>query len=465
MPRSDRDLLELFATATGDRNPLHLNRSYAATAGYDANVVFGTLLVLQALDLVAEAAPGPVRRVRADFRAPVLEGQAYDLDVHRRATGMFQVDVRNRSGRVAAAVTVERATDDVARPVRSLDTVFPSDDKAAFSALGDWRAGAEFAVACEGDHAALKRLAPRSDSVAGTDTLALLGTVTRVVGMVCPGEAAILRSFDVQFDENGLASPQGRVTVTRVDHRFDVTHLTIAFDGAVAQVTAGFRRPAPAVLRWDDALELVEPGEFVGVRAIAVGASRGLGHAASRLLLAGGAHVLATSRRDAVDAVDVGAAGNRLDTASFDVTRSIPASLVEYEAHLLLWFATPPITASASPRWQADDYDAYRAVYAEAMEACAVALAPLRGLLVPSSTYVDKHPPGLAEYAAAKALGERVADFLVERAMVRRTERPRLPPVLTQQNNTSRGLAATGLQDIRAAAEMLLPPLRRLANG
>lgn len=99
-----------YAEASGDRNPLHLDDDIAHTAGFERAIAHGMLTMGHlASALVAwtgdEAA---IRRIRAQFRAPVLVeetivagGRVRALDPERR-TAILDVWVRvDRGGKQA----------------------------------------------------------------------------------------------------------------------------------------------------------------------------------------------------------------------------------------------------------------------------------------------------------------------------------------------------------------------------
>lgn len=82
-PPATPEQLALYARASGDSNPLHLDRDFARQAGFDDLVVHGMLGMAQLGRLLTETvAPEQILSFSARFIGVVLVGQA----VHYRAT-------------------------------------------------------------------------------------------------------------------------------------------------------------------------------------------------------------------------------------------------------------------------------------------------------------------------------------------------------------------------------------------
>ena len=66
-------------------------------------------------------------------------------------------------------------------------------------------------------------------------------------------------------------------------------------------------------------------------------------------------------------------------------------------------------------------------------------LGTLRGLLYPSSVYVEERPVGFAEYVAAKAAGEALCATWRHLRPAQRVIVPRFPPLVTDQTTARLG--------------------------
>lgn len=100
-----RERVAAYAEAGGDRNPLHLDDEVARAAGFPGIVAHGMFTMGHLASCVAAWAGGPerVRRLTAQFRAPVFPGEEIVAGGRVKA-----VDVERGVALVECWVSVER---------------------------------------------------------------------------------------------------------------------------------------------------------------------------------------------------------------------------------------------------------------------------------------------------------------------------------------------------------------------
>ena len=103
----------------------------------------------------------------------------------------------------------------------------------------------------------------------------------------------------------------------------------------------------------------------------------------------------------------------------------------------LFYFATPPISASPTGRFQYDVFERFKDCYVRAFYDLIVRCAPEAGrklsVLYPSSMFVTDTPPNMGEYAASKAAGESLCAFLQSAIKGLHIHIERLPRLPTDQ--------------------------------
>jgi hypothetical protein len=443
--------VEAFAAVSGDWNPAHVDALAARRLIAGGPIVHGVHVLLWALDA---AGPGPgLARVRCTFRQPVRVGE------HASATSDGTSVAVESGGRDAIEATVEWGA---AAP----DGFVPRQRARAEPVH---RSGGDLAEAegaleiASGDLAALfPALAARVPA----GQLAALVSVSRLVGMECPGRFSILRALDLRFDGRPVG-PTLSWRVARFDPRFSSVRLEVAADGVRGAVEA-FLAPPPAVQPGTAELaDAIEPGAFAGARALVVGGSRGLGEVAAKLLARGGADVRATWRDGAEDARrvcdDIRAAGFRAEPLRFDVlARDVPGELVGFRPTHLLYFATPHIALAESARFQPALLRGYVACYVDGFVRLVETLAADGAALVafyPSTAALDEIQPRALEYASAKAAGEAACRHLERLYPAARIVVRRLPRIRTDATATVMPVAAA------EAAAVMRDVLRDLRAG
>ncbi len=72
-----RERIAAYAEASGDRNPLHLDDAFARSVGFPGLIAHGMLTMGHLATCLTRWAgdPGALRRLRVQFRAPVLAGE------------------------------------------------------------------------------------------------------------------------------------------------------------------------------------------------------------------------------------------------------------------------------------------------------------------------------------------------------------------------------------------------------
>ena len=73
--------LELFAAASGDRNPVHVSPEYARRTPFGEPVVFGALAALAAFAHLPKQRERRLESVRLEFRGPLAVGASYGVEL------------------------------------------------------------------------------------------------------------------------------------------------------------------------------------------------------------------------------------------------------------------------------------------------------------------------------------------------------------------------------------------------
>lgn len=103
----DEDQTQRYAEASGDRNPIHLDRQAARKSGFPGVIVHGMCTMAFAskalLDNLAGGDPGRLRRLAVQFSRPVLPGQtiltrAWALGEGEHGSKLFGFETVNSKG-------------------------------------------------------------------------------------------------------------------------------------------------------------------------------------------------------------------------------------------------------------------------------------------------------------------------------------------------------------------------------
>lgn len=452
-----------MAQWSGDRNPMHVDEIVARRLITGLPVVHGVHVALEALSRWGERAGAPCNSMRAEFSKPISVGDVVMFSSQQQgAVTVLQAKVDGAIHMsLALGAAAAPTTPDLGLEAERL----PWGDQPLDDSPGAWLDRTCELPAVHGDLASVQRAA----SVIGADGIHLLGQLSTLVGMGCPGLHSIFSSFELHRSD---ARDKGRFRVVKFDNRFRL--MRIAIQGAWrGEVRAFVRSPPQPQPSMEDVMRQVRPQLPQGHRSWVLGGSRGLGELAAKVAAAAGSQVLltyASGRDDALRvAQEINAAGRgRALVGHYRVGETDPREFCSKHdlPGAVFFFATPRIAGRRRGVFDPQRLHEFLRVYCEAPAELAICLdealldhptsAPLR-IFSPSSSYVEELPNGMLEYAMAKAASEVMARDLNKRLRRVQFSTSRLPKLPTDQ--TSGILAAAGPSALDVVTPHLLATL------
>ncbi len=453
-----------FATFSGDWNPMHVDAVAARRTQAGAPVVHGMHTLLWCLDAIGCARPSlpsiASMKLRADqmiylgdrVEAVLLQQTATSLRAEVLVDGAVACRLALGFGPLAAPLPAA-PEGDLFAPEQAidldLDAMETMQGRVAFASPAS-AAVEEFPAAC---------------AMLGASRVLALASMTRLVGMVCPGLNSIFGGVDVKFCETDTVGELS-FAVRKLDRRFRMVRMGVAGGGLQGSVDCFARMPPAAQSSMVEVSQRVDRVEFAGNVMLVIGGSRGLGEITAKIAAAGGARVMisyAAGRDDALRvAAEINGAGGQCDVLHYDATQPATAQLQNLPAlptHLC-YFSTPHIGRRKRPLFDAARLDLFLRFYVigfhDLCQALREAGAASLSVLYPSSVFVAERPPELAEYAMAKAAGEELCrDMNLALAPLHITS-VRLPRLDTDQNASVTELAT------ERGLDVMLPIIRAM---
>lgn len=427
-----------FADLSGDANPIHVDPLAARRLQFGAPVVHGVHIVLRALDSVVArdgAGPRALAALKATFLRPLRLDQDVRIEPRGEKGGLHRLSVC--SGREELVRLTWRWAEGGRLPC-PVPATAPARPAGAAEPEGYELAGS---VPPGVDPARLAAMVPALAAALPHRQLALILATTYLVGMEAPGRHSLFTELDLTFAADaGEGAGDMAWQTRRFDARFALLTLAVDSGDMTGQVKAMVRAAPVAQADFAHVAAKVAPGAFAGQRALVVGASRGLGEIAAKLLAAGGAEMFLTWHAGQADAEVVAgeiaaATGRAVATGRLDAGAAADADLAVLAdwAPTHLYFFASPFIQTGQPGYFAQDLLArFCAVYVTGFVNLVAALRPgLTHAFAPSSVYVATPPPTLREYACAKAAAEHAGAQLAGEGFT--CTMPRLPALLTDQ--------------------------------
>ena len=482
--RFTSDDLDLFSSASGDRNPLHCSAEYARRTAYGKPVVFGVLAGLYTLSRLNQQQTRRVQQIILGFAGAMFTDIDYTLHVTHDDADSAILELRDGS-RVMLTVDVVFEQCEAAATFDPGHSLFPCcepADRTFCDLTTDLSLTGAYRPALDD----LRLLIDRLDlSDIGIDEVQL-GTLlwaSYIVGMELPGERALFGRLAIDFGARSLRSAgplEYTAEVVAVDERFEMLRyraaiLTNSTHWADVEVWSFVRRDLPEVDNIQLRHVLGESETLEGKVALITGASRGLGAAITRAMVLQGCTVHANYRDCHTEAKQlqtrlegapgkvVLAQGDATDPRwARDASRKIDATGKGID--FLICNACP---ATIPMSIDLDSIERFNEYVSQSVSMVSTALAAFLDMLagnsglvvIISSSYVDDVPLHLPHYVCAKNAIEGLAKaaaieypnvaFLIVRP----------PRLLTDLTNVPMG-HADAIAPERVAADLV----RRLAE-
>jgi len=429
-----------FASASGDRNPMHVDALQARRTQAGAPVVHGVHLLLWVFESLAAAQPElpPLRGFRALFNKFVYLDECVEVLLIKQGSAsarlVISVDNTPRS-----KVTIDFGTAVVDRPGWSsadLDAVPYSQVplNLGLEQIGGRSGRLSFQMTAEDATA----MFPAATQWLGVRRIAALAASTCLVGMICPGLNSIYSELSLSACTDSGAEGSLAFRVTETDARFQSVHQEIAGGGLTGTAESFVRTPPVQQASMESLAALVGPTEFAG----SVGGSRGLGELTAKLIATGGGRVIVTWQTGKDDAErvaqEIRLAGGACQTLAYDARKSAADQLasIPYAPTHAYYFATPTIFRPQGEIYVAERLNEFLGVYVDGFWQLAQALRARQksvSLFYPSSASIGERPKGMTEYTMAKVAGEILSADINESLYPLHVTVSRLPRLPTDQ--------------------------------
>ncbi len=458
-----------FAQFSGDFNLMHLDALGARKTQAGRVVVHGMHQLLWAIEELAPhlpcgAFPGVLRARFPRFlfldEEASLSAVQQDDDMLRLSITAKGVVVANiaaylsfgqppKTVRPPASTRRENPEPGICQQLAFEDMDGLSGDVSSWSAAGD-----------------AQQYFPAASKLIGEARVNAIATLSRMVGMVCPGLHSMFSAVDIRLVD---IEQEDRVhfSVASIDRRFSHVEQKVSGAGIEGSVQAFMRQPPAAQKSVSEAARFVARDEFADTVALVVGASRGLGEFAAKLIAAGGGHVIATyavGRAECEElAREIRAFGGRCDILAYDARRPAAEQLRSLPAvpTSVYYFATTKIFQRAGQLYESERFLEFMQIYVDGFYDLCCCLRPKDGgrlsVVYPSSVYVEARPVEMTAYAMAKAAGEILCSDMSRSWPGMNVLSPRLPRLATDQTASISLLD----RDTPLVSEVLLPIVRQ----
>ena len=245
----------------------------------------------------------------------------------------------------------------------------------------------------------------------GYEQLAEIISLSRIVGMHCPGLNSILSEVSLIRNTNNKDSIS--FNVKSLDERFNIVNVESSGPNYQSSIKAFYRPLKVKQKSIDEIKDNLQTNEFKDFRALIIGASRGLGEYTAKCLGYGGASMMLTYAKGKDDIIDVlndiqNYNNEDISILKFDITNMTERNfeiINEFKPTHVFYFATPFIFIGSKNKFSKQKYNKFKQYYLDAFETFVRNLAKLSiniKFLYPSSSAITDEPIDMLEYTLAK---------------------------------------------------------------
>lgn len=438
------DMQRQFAALTGDWNPMHMDAIAARRTQPGAPVVHGIHTLLWGLEWMAAEIPEfrLARQIKVDFCKWVYVGTTASLLI--TASNDKEIKARISVGDIVAAkITVVLGDAELTTKAPASEYHNHSASRDAKELKFEEMASQSGDVGLAASPEEFAHLFPRLANIVQAYRVAALGSLSRLVGMICPGLHSIFSGLNINFIEDDAHDALLHYRVERAIERYRMVTLEVEGLGIAGRVETFSRVPPALQASVDSIARYVSKDEFSGTHALIVGGSRGLGELTAKVIAAGGGEVTITYAvgKEEADAVakEIQQSGGCCDVIAFDALQpSAPQlrNLTKPVTHAY-YYATGQIFRVKKGLYSPEIYREFTKFYVDSfIDLCqSLATEPSKTVSVfyPSSVAVIDRPADMTEYSMAKAAGEVLSEDINRYMQGVRVVVYRLPRLPTDQ--------------------------------
>ena len=433
-----------FAKLSGDYNPIHLDIIKARRTCFGQPVVHGVHILLWALDnLVAEKLDySKLTSLKTSFNRFIGVGEIVQFILKNKDETCAEIQLLSENEQVARILVTYSSL------LSEKFSNFPNEHPNRTQCLDRSpqklsRISGYLDLCLSQREAAL--LFPNLMRVFPSSQLAELITLTRLVGMECPGLHSIFSDLNLNFSKPSNDLAKLNYKVFSYDSRIRLLTQNVKSPGMTGTVRAFLRSPSQHQESYLELSKVVRKREFLGQTALIIGGSRGLGEVTGKLLAAGGARVVISYFLGSEEAhgivKEIKQGGGDAICLPFDVLSPNLLRKEDFENGWVLthlyYFATPTILLGSKHSFSTSLFQKFCNYYVSGFFNSFQTLkrlgSELQGIFYPSTIAVSDHPSNMAEYVAAKSSGEAICDLLRKDNPSMNIYSPRLPQTTTDQ--------------------------------
>jgi hypothetical protein len=430
-----------FAALSGDFNPAHTDRQIARREIFGDIVVHGVHLVMFSIDYWlknnAENKRYTLKNIRSLFQNPLLINNNFNI-----VTDSNKIQIRDTTGLLIQDIqfSIEHSSTEKQSCLEFANDL--AADKPKEHTLDEVK-NLSGEIILFFNHNLCQTLFPSLTKSIPEIQIAGLLSLTRIVGMDCPGLYSLFSSFNCNFYETYTPAPV-KYKVKQVVEKYSMVNIQVVGPGMEGELKT-FMRPKPKKQpSLTEVAPLIKKEEFNSINALIIGGSRGIGEITAKIIAAGGGKSVITYHHGSSDAEkisnEIQNKGYYCQFTNLDITNPDWSKIDEMNHqemfNTVFYLASPKIFVKRGGIFNNDLFKSFSDYYVNNFYNVINHLSSITEKLIvfyPSTVAIDEKPLDLTEYIMAKVAGEELCAFVNRQLKHVQVIMDRLPRMATDQ--------------------------------
>lgn len=436
-----------FAKASGDYNPLHINKVKARRSGSGQTVVHGMHLFLWALEEIIKSDPifsdkQEYLEFSCKFKKPVFLDEFIDLVAKPSTKDNIYIYALEKDGNQLVRIQLKLSKFFDYDPIPKSLNLFvigeffkPLD----LDILEIQKTGGNI-VFSSLNASYLTNSFPRLVGLLSSPRLSAIGALSSLVGMIVPGQYSLFTGFSLRIKEKEKNDDMKLCfRIADYNTRHNLINIDLAGAGIEAKVEALATQKPLDPPSDKDIQKILNQPIYKAYIVLIIGGSRGIGAIAAKLLAEGGAKVIITYKNGLKEAQLLSQHPN-ITSVYFDTFSSSVTKFIESLPNIittLMYFATPKIYFRRTKLYHEDKKNdfmhCYVFVFNEIVTKIMSRENKLINVLYPSSIEVESFDSQNIEYIEAKLEAELICTKIKSKYSGLLIRVPRISKIITDQ--------------------------------
>lgn len=403
---------KLFSSLSNDFNPIHLDQNYLRRTIFNNLVVHGIHLLLWSINKVKfdEFPFRYINEVRSTFKKAIYVGDQIIFKYIKISNSQLEIHVFRKKVLMAKFILFFCKIEPKILNTKKDLITNSFRKKPKFMTK---KSISNFKIELHNNSVKMdiNNLFPSISSLLYGEQISSLLMCSYIVGMECPGLNSIFSSLKLRWDM--LSNEKISFFTKSFDNRLPLVNIKILGTGINGEIVSIIR---PKIINQPNLISLrkfVKPNDFINVRALVIGGSRGLGEVCAKLLILGGAKVFLTfnSGKEEIEKL---ANNLNINFCKYDILSEEKLELPWQPTHLL-YFASPKVLPETKDRNLNALKDLYNKFYVIGLNKIFKLIDSKNKLnvLYPSTIFLDNPNQNFKIYSKAKLKGEKLCQQIM----------------------------------------------------